>query len=381
MSVRIPIARPEIGEPEWRALREVIESGWVTQGPKVAQFERDFAAACEARHAVAVSSCTTALHLALICAGVGAGDEVIVPSLSFIATANAVVHAGAVPVFAEVEPRTFNLDLSDAQRRITPRTKAVLLVHQVGLPADIEAWTEFARAHELQLIEDAACAVGSRYRGRAIGSDGDFVCFSFHPRKLITTGDGGMITTSSSAHAERLRLLRHHGMNVSDSVRHASDRIIRETYVEVGYNYRMTDIQAAIGIEQLKRLPALLQRRRELAAHYDDLLSQQQRIAAPYVPDWVEWNVQSYTVSIAQIDARGRDAVMQDLLDEGIATRPGVMTAHREPAYRARGRVSLPVSEAASDASLILPLHQRLTAAEQEAVITALIASVDRNAS
>jgi len=374
--MQIPVAKPDLGEEEWQAVRKVVESGWVTQGPKVAEFEAAIAKVCAAPHAVAVSSCTTALHLALICAGVGTGDEVIVPSMSYIATANAVVHAAATPIFAEVEAATFNLDLADVEKRITPRTKAIILVHQLGLAADIDVWTSLAQTRGLRLIEDAACAMGSRYRGRPIGSQAELACFSFHPRKLITTGDGGMITTTSVAIAERLRLLRHHGMSVPDTVRHQAKQVMRETYTEVGYNYRMTDIQAAVGIEQLKRLPGIVQRRQELAARYDAALHGHPTIDTPVVPEWAEWNVQSYAVRLRGFDAARRDAVMQAMLDKGIATRAGVMNAHREPAYVARGRVSLPVSEAASDGSLILPLYSDLASSEQDAVVKALIAAV-----
>jgi perosamine synthetase len=377
VSVRIPITKPEIGEPEWRAVREVIESGWVTQGPKVAEFERAMAEFCGTRHAVAMSSCTTALHLALVCAGVTRGDEVIVPSMSYIATANAVVHAGATPVFAEVDPVTFNLDIDDVRSHITPRTKAILLVHQLGLPADVDAFAALAQERGLRLLEDAACAIGSRYRGRPIGGHSELACFSFHPRKIITTGDGGMITTDSDAHAARLRLLRHHGMSISDTTRHQSAQVMHESYLEVGYNYRMTDIQAAVGIEQLKRLPAILKRRRALAARYDAAFRRHPVIQPPVVPDHVEWNVQSYAVRLRSFDASQRDAVMQRLLDRGIASRAGVMTAHREPAYESRARVALPVSEAASDGSMILPLHGSLTAVEQDEVVAALGETVE----
>ncbi len=380
MTVRIPVAKPELGEPEWRAVRAVIESGWVTQGPKTAEFEAAMAELCGTRHAVAVSSCTTALHLALICCGAGAGDEVIVPSMSYIATANAVVHAGATPVFAEVDPRTFNLDCADVQRRITPRTKAIVLVHQLGVPADIDAFAALATQHGVQLVEDAACAIGSCYHGRPLGGHSDLVCFSFHPRKVLTTGDGGMITTNADALAARLRLLRHHGMSISDSVRHHATAVVRESYLEVGYNYRMTDIQAAVGLEQLKRLPGILTRRRALAARYDEAFRGHRVIQAPFLPEGVEWNVQSYAVRLTGFDAARRDAVMQALLDHGIASRPGVMTAHREPAYATRAPVSLPISEAASDGSLLLPLYADLSRADQEEVIATTLAAVTRSA-
>lgn len=378
MTSRYQIARPELGEPEWQAVREVVESGWVTQGPKVVEFERAVADACGAAHAVAVSSCTAALHLSLVCAGVGPGDEVIVPSMSFIATANAVVHAGATPVFAEVDPVTFNLDLADTEARITPRTRAVMAAHQLGLPVDIEGFTALAQRHGLSFIEDAACAIGSTYHGAPIGSHSAFVCFSFHPRKLVTTGDGGMILTTSGEHAARLRRLRHHGMTVSDLDRHRATDIVRESYEEVGFNYRLTDLQAAVGIEQLRRLPGIVARRRELAAVYDAALGDHEVIGTPQVPVGIGWNVQTYAVRLAGFDANRRDAVMRLLLHDGIATRSGVMTAHREPAYARHGAgVSLPLSELASDTSIVLPLHGGMVEADCFEIATALMRAVD----
>ena len=369
---RIPIARPELGEPEWRAVREVIDSGWITQGPKVVDFERAVARVTGAVEGVAVSSCTTALHLALVVSGIGHGSEVIVPSMSFIATANAVVHAGATPVFAEVDPVSYNLDPGDVIKRITPRTKAVLLVHQLGLPADINRFRDLATAHDLILIEDAACAIGSTFHGKPIGSHGNLVCFSFHPRKLITTGDGGMIMTSSADDAALLRRLRQHGMSLSDAARHSSDKVLQEQYLEVGYNYRLTDIQAAVGLAQLDRLPAMLESRRTRAAWYDEMLAEYSWIDTPPVFPDRTWNVQTYTVRLAGFDASRRDRVMGEMLDEGVATRRGVMTAHREPAYRHRP-VSLPISEMASDGSLAIPLFSDMTQDQAARVVAALV--------
>jgi dTDP-4-amino-4,6-dideoxygalactose transaminase len=296
--------------------------------------------------------------------------------MSFIATANAVVHAGATPVFAEINPETFNLDPDDTATRIGPRTKAIMLVHQLGLPADLEAFTALAAAHDLILVEDAACALGSSYRTERIGTHSEYACFSFHPRKLITTGDGGMILTSSEATADALRRLRHHGMSVPDTVRHSSPKVIRESYPTIGFNARLTDIQAAVGIEQMRRLPDILARRRHLADLYDRALAGHPVIATPVVPDGVEWNVQTYTVRLKDFDAARRDLVMQSMLDQGIATRPGVMTAHREPAYVHLG-VSLPVSETASDASLALPLFPAMTVEELEETVASIRRAVE----
>jgi dTDP-4-amino-4,6-dideoxygalactose transaminase len=369
---RIPIARPELGEPEWRAVRDVIESGWITQGPKVADFEKAVAMVTGAVEGVAVSSCTTALHLALVVSGIGYGSEVIVPSMSFIATANAVVHAGATPVFAEVDPVSYNLDPGDVIKRVTPRTKAVVLVHQLGLPADINRFRDLAVAHDLILIEDAACAIGSTFDDKPIGSHGNLVCFSFHPRKLITTGDGGMIMTPSRDDAVLLRRLRQHGMSLPDIARHSSDKVLQEQYLEVGYNYRLTDIQAAVGLAQLDRLPGMLEARRTRAAWYDEMLAEYSWIDTPPVfPDRM-WNVQTYTVRLAGFDASRRDRVMGEMLDTGVATRRGVMTAHREPAYRHRA-ISLPISEMASDGSLAIPLFSDMTQDQAARVVAALV--------
>ncbi len=372
----IPITKPFLGPEEEQAAVAAIRSGWVTQGPKVAQFERAVADYCGAAHAVAVSNCTSALHLALVVAGVGPGDEVICPSMSFIATANSIRYTGATPVFAEVNPQTYNLDPHAAEAAITPRTKAMLVVHQIGLPAELDRFYALAARRGLKIVEDAACAIGSRYRGRPIGGHGELACFSFHPRKVITTGEGGMITTSRADYADRLRLMRQHGMSISDTQRHSAPKVVIENYVCVGYNYRTTDIQAAIGLEQMKRLDGLVARRRELAAGYTKGLRRHPWLRAPYVPDDAEPNFQSYAVHLAPEAPRSRDELMQKLLEQGIAARRGIMLAHLEPASADLASRPLPLSERASARSLLLPLYPQMTNEDQQRILAVLNTTV-----
>jgi len=375
VSTIIPVARPWMDEQEAAAARRVILSGWITQGPEVAAFEREFADAVDAPHACAVSSCTTALHVALVALGVGTDDEVITVSHSFIATANAIRYCAAIPVFVDIDPATLNIDPGLIEAAIGPRTKAILAVHQLGMPCDLGALTAIAARHRLPLIEDAACAIGSEVEWEAgwqrIGRPhGDIACFSFHPRKLLSTGDGGMLTTRSTDLDRAFRLLRQHGMSVPDAVRHSSTKVVFEEYPVAGYNYRMTDIQAAIGREQLKRLPAIIARRRELAARYQARLQSIDGVVAPREPQWGRSNWQSYAVRIgAWVDQR---TFMQRMLDAGIATRRGVMNAHRERAYPAgtwRSPGGLSQSEEAQDTTVILPLFHQLTEEDQDRVI------------
>jgi perosamine synthetase len=369
--MKIPIAKPYLTKDEAQLAYDTILTNWVTQGPRVQEFEEKFAAYTGSAFAVAVSNCTTGLHLSMLVAGIKPGDEVICPSLSYIATANAITYAGATPVFAEVLKGTYNMDPAHAESLITPKTKAILLVHQIGLPAEIDAFTELCKKYKLELIEDAACAAGSAYKGSKIGSHSSLVCFSFHPRKVITTGDGGMITTNNEAYYNRLKLLRQHGMSVNDRVRHQSATVIIEDHLEIGYNYRLTDIQAAVGIKQLEKLDWLIEERSKIAQQYLNAFKDLPGIRLPAVPADCVSNWQSFSVYLKPDCRIERNALMQAMLDQGISTRRGVMTTHRETAYRDFPlRAPLPVSDNESDRSIILPLFVPMTKEEIDFVIT-----------
>ena len=366
----IPIAKPYLTKEEAQAAYDTILTGWITQGPRVAEFEQKFAIYTGAAYAVAVSNCTTALHLAMIVAGIKAGDEVICPSMSYIATANSIKYVGATPVFAEVHPENYNLDVEDAERKITKKTKAILLVHQIGMPADIDSFTKLAEKYSLTLIEDAACAAGSAYRGKKIGSHSSLVCFSFHPRKVISTGDGGMITTNNEAFYQRMKLLRQHGMSVNDRVRHESTKIMFEDHLEVGYNYRMTDIQASVGIHQLNKLDWIVNERRKIAFRYHEAFKDIDCIRLPVEKEGYFSNYQSYSIYLLPGCPVSRNDLMQKLLDMGISSRRGIMTTHRETAYKIECRnLHLPLSETAADNSIIIPLYVPMPDSEIDKVI------------
>jgi perosamine synthetase len=375
----IPITKPLIDEREADAARRVILSGWITQGPEVAAFEREFAAAVSAPYACAVSNCTTGLHLALRAAGVGQGDEVITVSHSFIATASAIRYCGAIPVFVDICENTFNIDVDRVEAAISPSTRAILCVHQMGMPCDLPRLLEIAHRHSLPLIEDAACAMGSEILSNGewerIGKPhGDVACFSFHPRKIISTGDGGMITTRHEHWNAQFRLWRQHSMSVPDTVRHSSSQVVFESYPELGFNYRMTDIQAAVGRQQLQRVSDIVAKRRTRAERYRTAFQDVPGLVVPMEPEGVKSNWQSFCLRLDPVYEQRE--TMQRLLDLGIATRRGIMCSHRELAYSARepwrSAGPLHVSERAQEQGLILPLYPQMTEQEQETVISAL---------
>lgn len=380
----LPIAKPIVNEREVDAIRRVIKSGWLSQGPEVEAFEREFAEYVGAPHACAVSNCTSALHLALLAVGVGAGDEVVTVSHSFIATANAIRYCGATPVFVDIDPISYNMDPALVESAITSRTKAILCVHQLGMPCDLWRIVAIARRRGIPVIEDAACASGSEvlWEGRweRIGRPhGDVACFSFHPRKVLTTGDGGMITTANPDFDRKFRLWRQHGMSVTDAVRHGSPAVIFETYPEVGYNFRMTDLQAAIGRVQLTRLAWIVRERRRVADEYKARLSNIPGVTPPVEPTWARTNWQSYCLQLPTwCDQR---AVMQEMLDKGISTRRGVMNAHLERSYQSDNeRVRLPRSEYAQQHGIIVPLVPSMTTAEVKRVCGTLAGAIQSTA-
>jgi dTDP-4-amino-4,6-dideoxygalactose transaminase len=367
----IPIMRPWLGHEEQLAVADVLASGWITQGPKVAAFEASVAAALGAAHAVATTSCTTALHLALHALGVGPGDEVVTPSLSFIATANAPRYVGARPVFADVDLETQNVTPETVERALVPATRAVIVVHQVGMPADVEGIEEVCDPRGIAVVDDAACAIGSTYHGLPVGG-GRLVALSFHPRKLLTTGEGGMLLTSDAALARRLRRLREHGMAVSALERHGCSTIVLEDYVELGFNFRMTDLQAAIGLVQLAKLEAMVTERRRLAEAYRALLADVPGLVLPNDPPHGTTNYQSFVIRLEDDLGVERSEVMQYLLDRGIATRRGIMAAHLEPAFAGLSAPALPVTERLTRRSLILPLFHAMGENELGRVAEAL---------
>jgi perosamine synthetase len=367
----VAFSRPFFGPEEEQAVVEVLRSGWVVGGPRLVAFERRFAMLCGARHAVGVSSWTTGGFLVLKALGIGPGDDVLVPSLTFIASVNVIRHVGATPVFVDVDPATYNIDVDDAGRKIGPRTKAIMPVDQLGMPCEIDRILTLAQQHHLLVLQDAACALGSRFRGDPVGYLSPVAAFSLHARKVVTTGEGGIIITNDAEFAARLRRLRHQGMSLSDFERHQATATTFESYPEIGYNFRMTDIQAAIGLCQLDRLDEMLAARRRVAERYTAFLSNHPYLEPPFAPPHVTPNWQSYQIRVRAGGRFDRNGLMEALHAAGIATRRGVMASHLEPPYRAMN-ARLPVTEAAADECLQLPIHAGMGDAETERVLDAL---------
>ena len=383
--MRIPITKPVFGAEELAAVQQPIESGWVVQGPFVKAFEERFAAFAEAPHAVAASSCTTALHLALAALGVARGDEVIVPAFTWLSTASVVEYFGATPVFCDVDLATFNLNLDAAADAVTSRTVGVVPVHLFGLCAEMDRVTAMAARHHLWVVEDAACGFGARLAGRHCGTFGDAGCFSFHPRKSITTGEGGMITTTRADLAERTAMLRDHGASRSDLARHhGAAAFLLAEYRYLGYNYRMTDIQGALGCAQMARAAWILERRRAIAAEYDDRLTSLEWLEPPVTPAGCEHGYQAYVClfrpqapTLANVDRLHaiRNTLMTTLEQRGVATRQGTHAAALVDYYAGKYRLTpqqFPNAWIADRLSLTLPLYPQMTGEEQQFVLDEL---------
>jgi dTDP-4-amino-4,6-dideoxygalactose transaminase len=376
---RINVMKPWLGDEEAQALAEVVASGRVGQGPKVKEFEAAFSASQGVRHAVATSSCTTALHLALIVAGIGPGDDVVVPSLSFIATANAVTYVGARPVFCDVDPTTGNVTAETIHAALTLDTRAVIVVDQGGVPVDLAPIRELCDRHEITVIEDAGSAVGSQYKGRPVGTGAEVAVWSFHPRKILTTGEGGMLTTHRADWAARARTLREHSMSVSPADRNGSLPAPPEVCLEIGFNYRMTDLQAAVGVVQLRRLAEIVERRREIAAAYVAGLAGLKGLRFVADPPYGTTNFQSFWVEVLPGFPVSRDVLLARLADAGIAARRGIMAAHRQPAYRWRdtGNAGLAHTERLTGRTLILPVFHELDAVSMNRVMNTIHAAAN----
>ena len=377
MKKYIPISKPYFNKNEEKALSDVIKSGWVMQGPMVSEFEEKFAQYVGTKYAVAVSSGTAALHLSLLALGIGEGDEVIIPSFSFIATANAVAHCGASPVFIDIDQRTYNISpekieeyLAGVSKKKNKKVKAIMPVHQLGMPADMDYIIAIAKKHSLHIIEDAACALGSEYKGRKAGNIGDVGCFSFHPRKIITTGEGGMITTNDKRIAEKARLLRNHGMTISAHERNKKVMIKKEEYPLVGYNYRMTDLQGAIGLVQMEKLEYILNKRRAIARRYNSLLEKIEWLERPHVPAYANPNYQSYIVRVKEGGYKIRNHIVSKLIGSGISCKAGVQAIHMEKCYREKYKGDRLINtERAFYSTMLLPLYSELKENEQDKVV------------
>ncbi len=386
--MNVPIARTSLLESEIQSVMEPLRSGWLVQGPKVREFEDKWSAFTGAKHSIAVTSCTTGLHLSLAAMGIEPGDEVIVPAFTWIATANVVEHLGAKVVFCDIDLETFNLDVAKLETLLTPKTKAILPVHLFGMAADMQTVNVFAKANKLWVVEDAACGFGSRYHGDHVGTLGDTGVFSFHPRKAITTGEGGMITTQDDELAAKLRRLRDHGAAMSDLQRHLGARpYLLADHPDAGYNQRMTDLQAALGSAQMDRASDIVLERRQLAQRYDEAFAKLAWLRTPVQQIGYEHGYQSYPClfqpesirpdSVSRINER-RNVWMDKLQKLGISTRPATHAVHMLTFYRDKYKLKpqdFPNAYAANDCSISLPLFHGMTGEEQDYVIEHVLES------
>lgn len=362
----IPIALPFTGEEEWLAVKEPIESGWLTQGPKVAEFEKRFADKHQVEHALAVTSCTTGMHLALAALGIGPGDEVIVPAFTWVATANVVLYCGATPVFVDVSKKSFNIDPAQIADKVTEKTKALIAVHLFGLCADMDAIKSALPKH-VKIIEDAACGTGAKYKGQYAGSLGNAASFSFHPRKSITTGEGGMVTTNDAVLAEKMNQMRNHGASISEEQRHHGPKpYILPDFNLLGFNYRMTDLQGAVGVVQLAKLDSFIDERAKWALWYKEQLQDIVWLRVPEEPDNGRHGWQSFVCYVDPEKAPfSRNTIMEKLQEVGVSTRPGTHAVHMLNLYIERycyKDTDFPGAKACNDNSMAIPLHNRMSA-------------------
>lgn len=373
----IPIAQPLLGIEEWEALKEPILSGWVTQGQRVREFEEAFAKIHGVKYAVATTSCTTALHLALAALGIKPGDEVIVPAFTWVATANCVVYCGAKPVFCDVDRATYNIDVRCFEKAITPRTRAVIPVHLFGLCADMASLTEICRKRDIFIVEDAACAAGASSGGRMVGAFGDIGCFSFHPRKIITTGEGGMCVTNNPQWADLMIRMRNHGASVSEEARASGAKPYRlPEFPVLGFNYRMTDLQGALGCVQLPKLMTFIEERRRWADWYRRELAGVAWLRLPEVPREAGHSYQSFVCYVDPAKAPvSRDDLLERLMTKGIHGRPGTHAVHMLDYYATKDRLTpddFPVARDCDRRTIAIPLHNRMTPDDYRYVAAAL---------
>lgn len=376
MARNIAIATPSLGDEEWQATKTCFDSGWLTTGPKVREFEQKFADYHQVGDAIATTSCTTGLHLMLAALGIGPGDEVIVPAFTWVSTANVVLYCGATPVFADVDAQTNNIDPESIKAKLSNNTKAVIVVHLFGLCADMDA-INAVLPDNVVVLEDAACASGASYKGEMAGGLGDAASFSFHPRKIITTGEGGMVTTRNPQLAERMMCLRNHGASISEEQRHNGPKpYILPEFAELGFNYRMTDMQGAIGCVQLNKLKQLVEQRNQMAEFYRQQLRGISGLSLPQFPQHGGHSWQAFvTVIDPNVAKISRNDLMEQLQEQGIATRPGTHAVHMLAFYKQRYSIAIedfPVAAMLNEQSLAIPLHNQMTEDDLNFVVSEL---------